>query len=111
MIVSEDALLRSGFSSADLRKVKNNLESYGGSLGDAIQDLSRRFTIALTVVLCCLAIFIFCSLLAPARPFFPAELRCSAVVRLPFLYNRLCCLISPGDTRERTEISDSADRS
>lgn len=33
MIVSEDALLRSGFSSADLRKVKNNLESYGGSLG------------------------------------------------------------------------------
>ncbi|SUE07294.1 Uncharacterised protein [Pantoea agglomerans] len=59
MIVSEDALLRSGFSSADLRKVKNNLESYGGSLGDAIQDLSRRFTIALTVVLCCLAIFIF----------------------------------------------------
>lgn len=59
MIVSEDALLRSGFSSADLRKVKNNLKSYGGSLGDAIQDLSRRFTIALTVVLCCLAIFIF----------------------------------------------------
>ena len=59
MRVSEEALLRSGFSPADLRKVKNNLESYGGTLGDAIQDLSRRFTIALTVVLCCLAVFIF----------------------------------------------------
>jgi len=59
MRVSEEALLRSGFSPADLRKVNNNLASYGGTLGDAIQDLSRRFRIALTVVLCCLAVFIF----------------------------------------------------
>ncbi|WP_313690524.1 hypothetical protein [Pantoea sp.] len=59
MRVSEEALLRSGFSPADLRKVKNNLESYGGTLGDAIQDLSRRFIIAMVVVLCCIAVFIF----------------------------------------------------
>lgn len=59
MNVSEETLLRAGFSPADLRKVKNNLESYGGTLGDAIQDLARRFIIATSVVLGCVAVFIF----------------------------------------------------
>nr|WP_234473139.1 hypothetical protein [Erwinia sp. S63] len=59
MLVNEEKLLQSGFSQSDIRKVKNNLESYGGTLGNAIQDLSRRFVIAVSVVICCIAIFIF----------------------------------------------------
>lgn len=70
MRVSEDALLRSGFSPADLRKVKNNLESYGGTLADAIQDLSRRFIIAMSVVLCCIAVFIFLLLFGSSETIF-----------------------------------------
>ncbi len=40
MDVTEDALLRSGFTQSDVQKIKNNVESYGGTLGEAIQDLS-----------------------------------------------------------------------
>ncbi len=59
MQVNEEKLLRSGFSQSDIRKVKNNIESYGGTLDHAIRDLSRRFIIALSVVSCCIAIFAY----------------------------------------------------
>lgn len=59
MQVDEEKLLRSGFSQSDIRKVKNNLESYGGTLDNAIDDLSRRFVIAICVVICCVAVFAF----------------------------------------------------
>lgn len=39
MKVSEADLLKSGFTDADLKKIKNNLESYGGTLGEAVADL------------------------------------------------------------------------
>ena len=38
MKVTDEALLRSGFTPSDLQKIKNNVESYGGTLGEAIQD-------------------------------------------------------------------------
>ncbi|EOS93058.1 hypothetical protein LU631_07400 [Erwinia tracheiphila] len=58
MKISEEALLHAGFSAADLRKIRNNTESYGGTLGEAIQDLANRFIIAAGVIGCCLAVFV-----------------------------------------------------
>ena len=40
MKVTDEALLRSGFSPSDLQKIKNNVESYSGTLGNAIRDLA-----------------------------------------------------------------------
>jgi len=39
MKVSKAALLKSGFSHADLQKIKNNVDSYGGCLGESIHDV------------------------------------------------------------------------
>ena len=47
MKVTDEALLRSGFTPSDLQKIKNNVESYGGTLGEAIQDLANRFRVVL----------------------------------------------------------------
>lgn len=58
MIVTEELLLRSGFNGADLKKIKNNLESYGGTLGEAVQDLANRFRIVLWIFYACLAVFV-----------------------------------------------------
>lgn len=59
MKVNEAALLKSGFSHADLQKIKNNIDSYGGSLGESIHDLANRFRIVLWVFFGCMAIFIW----------------------------------------------------
>nr|WP_041474289.1 hypothetical protein [Erwinia sp. Ejp617] len=59
MRVSEEALLNSGFSHAELQKIKNNVESHGGSIADAIQDLANRFRIVLWVFYGCVAIFLW----------------------------------------------------
>ena len=58
MLVNEEGLLRSGFSSSELQIVKNNIESYGGTLEQAIHDLARRFRIMIWIVAVFLAIFI-----------------------------------------------------
>ncbi len=39
--------------------MKNNVESYGGTLGNAIKDLATRFVLTVWVVSGCLAVFIF----------------------------------------------------
>jgi hypothetical protein len=59
MKVSEAALLQSGFSPEDLQKIKNNIDSYGGSLDDSIHDLANRFRIVLWVFFGCIAVFIW----------------------------------------------------
>ena len=59
MDVTEEALLRSGFTSAELQKIKNNVESYGGTLGEAIQDLANRFRIVLWVFYGCAIMFMW----------------------------------------------------
>ncbi len=58
MIVSEEALLRSGFSHAELQRIKNNVERYGGTLAEAIQDLANKFRVVLWVTTGCLIVFI-----------------------------------------------------
>ncbi|MFC0140056.1 hypothetical protein ACFFJN_08270 [Erwinia mallotivora] len=59
MKISEEALLHAGFSAADLRKIRNNTESYGGTLGEAIQDLANRFRIMMWVFSACIMMFIW----------------------------------------------------
>ncbi|HDJ1441723.1 TPA: hypothetical protein PPN70_004176 [Serratia rubidaea] len=59
MKVSEEELLRAGFSRADLQKIKNNVASHGGTLGGAIHDLANRFRVVLWVSYGCLAVFIW----------------------------------------------------
>lgn len=58
MKVTDEALLRSGFTPSDLQKIKNNVESYGGTLGEAIQDLANRFKVVLWITSACLMVFI-----------------------------------------------------
>ncbi|HDT6030524.1 TPA: hypothetical protein QHD00_005334 [Enterobacter cloacae subsp. cloacae] len=58
MDVTEEALLNSGFTRSDLQKIKNNIESYGGTLGEAIQDLANRFRVVLWITSSCLLVFI-----------------------------------------------------
>lgn len=58
MKVTDEALLRSGFTPSDLQKIKNNVESYGGTLGEAIQDLANRFRVVLWITSACLMVFI-----------------------------------------------------
>ena len=43
MKVTDEALLRSGFTQPELQKIKSNIEKYGGTPGEAINDLARRF--------------------------------------------------------------------
>lgn len=61
MRVSEEALLSSGFSHTELQKIKNNVESYsyGGTLGEAIQNLANRFRALTWVATGCVLVFIF----------------------------------------------------
>ena len=41
MKVTDETLLNSGFTPSDLQKMKNNVESYGGTLGNAIRIWPR----------------------------------------------------------------------
>ncbi|EPT0358979.1 hypothetical protein ACQ7NX_19365 [Enterobacter cloacae subsp. dissolvens] len=58
MDVTEEALLSAGFTRSDLQKIKNNIESYGGTLGEVIQDLANRFRVVLWITSSCLMVFI-----------------------------------------------------
>ena len=53
MKVTDEALLRSGFTQPELQKIKSNIEKYGGTLGEAINDLARRFVTLAGVVSAC----------------------------------------------------------
>ncbi|WON78047.1 hypothetical protein [Serratia sp. UGAL515B_01] len=66
MKVSEEALLRSGFNPVELQKIKNNVDSYGGTLDEAIQDLANRFRALTWIVTGCLLTFIILVLFSSA---------------------------------------------
>ncbi|KZP69408.1 hypothetical protein A3N40_18410 [Enterobacter cloacae subsp. dissolvens] len=70
MKVTDEALLNSGFTPSDLQKIKNNIQSYGGTLGNAIRDLSRRFVLTVWVVSGCFAVFIFLMVFASEESVF-----------------------------------------
>jgi len=59
MEVSEAELLRSGFTDADLKKIKNNIESYGGSISEAVVDLKNKFSVLLWIASGCAVVFVF----------------------------------------------------
>ncbi|MGY0114644.1 hypothetical protein ACWYXD_07010 [Enterobacter roggenkampii] len=84
MDVTDEALLNSGFTPSDLKKIKNNVESYGGTLGNAIRDLARRFILAVWVVSGCLAVFIFLVMFASEQSVFSGAigLSCGAAVAI-----------------------------
>jgi hypothetical protein len=84
MDVTDEALLSSGFTPSDLKKIKNNVESYGGTLGNAIRDLARRFILAVWVVSGCLAVFIFLVMFASEQSVFSGAigLSCGAAVAI-----------------------------
>ncbi|MGE9552761.1 hypothetical protein ACQPT2_16440 [Erwinia amylovora] len=59
MKVHEEKLLESGFSQADIQKIKNNVGSYGGTIEEAIHDLRNRFRVLLWITSGCFCVFIF----------------------------------------------------
>ncbi|WP_324028873.1 hypothetical protein GC087_17410 [Pantoea sp. JZ2] len=58
MLVSEERLLRSGFSSLELQTVKKTVEKYGGTLEQAILDLARRFRTLTWIIAACTVVFL-----------------------------------------------------
>lgn len=68
MKVNEANLLKSGFSSIDIQKIKNNTKNFGGSIGDTIQDLANRFSIVLWVFFGCMVVFI-CTILSSSQTY------------------------------------------
>lgn len=70
MKVSEETLLKSGFSHTDILKIKSNVENFGGSMGDTLRDLANRFVIALSVVAGCLTVFVLLVLFGSAEILF-----------------------------------------
>lgn len=68
MKVTDEALLRSGFTQPELQKIKSNIEKYGGTLGEAINDLARRFvTFAGVVAVCALILLLLIVFSSPDR--------------------------------------------
>ncbi|MBP2167921.1 hypothetical protein J2125_001113 [Erwinia toletana] len=57
MIISDEKLAQAGFTRSDLQKIKNNVDSYGGTFGEAIQDLANRFRILIWISCFCSAVF------------------------------------------------------
>ena len=58
MNVTDEALLRSGFTPSDLQKINNNVESYGGTIEEAINDLARRFSTLIWVSGVCIVVLL-----------------------------------------------------
>lgn len=67
MKVTEEALLKSGFSPADVQKINNYVEGYGGTPEEAIKDLSNRFRALGWITTGCCFVFIF-MLLFSSKP-------------------------------------------
>ncbi|PSN08408.1 hypothetical protein [Siccibacter turicensis] len=70
MKVNNATLLKAGFSSIDIQKIKKNTENYGGSMDEAIQDLASRFVIAVFTVAGCLIVFVLLVLFGSAESIF-----------------------------------------
>ena len=84
MKVNEKALLDSGFTPADIRKVKTNVQNFGGTLDEVIQDLARRFIAAKWITIVALVVLFFTSVFASRDN--SLSLAFSLVVGLPFIW-------------------------
>ncbi|PKC36103.1 hypothetical protein V462_11110 [Pantoea ananatis 15320] len=50
MNVSDEALLKSGISQADLSRIKHNVSVHGGTLEEAVERLANRFRVLTWVI-------------------------------------------------------------
>ena len=50
MGITEDALLKSGFTSKEIQVLKNNIESFGGDFDEVVHDLAKRFNILIYIL-------------------------------------------------------------
>lgn len=84
MKVTEEALLESGFSPAELQKLKNNIANYGGTLDSVTHDLANRFKASKWISVIALTILVITIMLTSfdASESFAATL----TVVLPFLW-------------------------
>ncbi|MEH5416068.1 hypothetical protein PO568_10525 [Enterobacter cloacae] len=85
MKVTDETLLNSGFTPSDLQKMKNNVESYGGTLGNAIKDLATRFVLTVWVVSGCLAVFIFLMIFASEESVFSSGIGLSCGIAVAII--------------------------
>lgn len=58
MDVNEKNLSRAGFKYSDIQKIRRNVDSYGGTFSEALQDLANRFRILLWVISGCVLVFV-----------------------------------------------------
>ena len=84
MKVSEKSLLESGFSHAELQKIKSNVENFGGTLDEVIQDLAKRFNIAKWITIIAFVILILTAVLSTKNN--TLSLAFSLIVGLPFIW-------------------------
>lgn len=84
MKVSETALLESGFSYADLQKLKNNIANYGGSLESATHDLANRFNASKWITIAAFIILALTLMLASVDT--TITLAATLAIVLPFIW-------------------------
>lgn len=84
MKVSEETLLASGFSLAEIQKIKSNVESFGGNFDEVIQDLAKRFNVAKWITIVAFIILFFTSVLSTKNN--TLSLAFSLVVGLPLVW-------------------------
>jgi hypothetical protein len=85
MKVSEETLLESGFILSDLQRIKSNVENFGGTLDEVIQDLAKRFNVAKWITIVAFAILIFTSVLSTKNN--TLSVAFSLIVGLPFIWS------------------------
>jgi len=84
MKVSEAALLKSGFSHADIQKLKNNMANYGGSLDSTTYDLANRFNASKWITIAALTILVLTVMLASVDT--SITLAATLAIVLPFIW-------------------------
>ncbi|MRS90588.1 hypothetical protein GJV04_11190 [Enterobacteriaceae bacterium RIT714] len=84
MKVSETALLKSGFSHAELQKLKNNMANYGGSLDSITHDLANRFIASKWITIVALSILVITLMLASINT--SITLAATLAIVLPFIW-------------------------
>lgn len=84
MKVNESALLQSGFSHADLQKLKNNMANYGGTLDSVTHALANRFNASKWITIVALAILVLTLMLASVNT--SITLAATLAIVLPFIW-------------------------
>lgn len=105
-MTSEEALLKSGFSHRDLQKLKNNIESYGGSLDSATHDLANRFRASKWITIVAFIILALTLLLASSET--SLILAVTLLIILPFIWYITPAKLGYKSWRYRKILTNSA---